>query len=201
MWFQVAWCLSVCYGGRVDGADLNLIVGMFSAMAALIVASIWNQHREAARTRAECTRQIERATAENTRQIERASGENTHQIERAFGECTRQIERASKENTRQIEQASKENTRQIERASERLSGEFNELRDEFSEHRRVTRKRHEKLWKALDRNNDTTQRKLDKITDSLADARERLARIEGRLETGGPTVTDPELHSDSSEAA
>ena len=179
MLFQVVRCRTVCYGGRVDGADLNLIMGMFSAMAALIVASIWNQHREATRTRAECTRQIERASGENTRQIEQASGENT----------------------RQIEQASKENTHQIERASEKLSGEFDKLRDEFSEHRRVTRKRHDKLWKALDRNNDTTQRKLDKITDSLADARERLARIEGRLETGGPTVTDPELDSDNSEAA
>ena len=141
----------------MDGADLNLIMGMFSAMAALIVASIWNQHREAARTRAECTRQIEGATAENTRQIERAS--------------------------------------------ESLSGQFDKLRDELNEHRRVTRKRHDRLRKALDQSNDTTQRKLDKITDSLADARERLARIEGRLETGGPTGTDSELDSDSSEAA
>ena len=159
----------------MDGADLNLIMGMFSAMAALIVASIWNQHREATRTRAECSRQIERA-----------SGENTHQIEQA-----------SKENTRRIEQASEK----LSGAFDKLSGEFDKLRDEFSEHRRVTRKRHDKLWKALDRNNDTTQRKLDKMTDSLADARERLARIEGRLETGGPTVTDPELDSDNSEAA
>ena len=85
--------------------------------------------------------------------------------------------------------------------SEKLSSEFDKLRDEFSEYRRVTRRRHDRLRKAFDRNNDTTQRKLDKITDSLADARERLARIEGRLETGGPTVTDPELDSDSSEAA
>ena len=36
----------------MDGADLNLIMGMFSTMAALIVASIWHQHREATRTRA-----------------------------------------------------------------------------------------------------------------------------------------------------
>ena len=175
MLFQVVRCRTVCYGGRVDGADLNLIMGMFSAMAALIVASIWNQHREATRTRAECTRQIERASGENTRQIEQASKENTHQIERASETLSGEFDK--------------------------LSGEFDKLRDEFSEHRRVTRKRHDKLWKALDRNNDTTQRKLDKITDSLADARERLARIEGRLETGGPTVTDPELDSDNSEAA
>ena len=146
MLFQVARCRTVCYGGSVDGADLNLIMGMFSTMAALIVASIWNQHREAANTRTECTRQIDRA-------------------------------------------------------SEKLSGEFDKLRDEFNEHRRVTKRRHGRLRKAFDRNNGTTQRKLDKITDSLADARERLARIEGRLETGGPTVTDSELDSDSSEAA
>ena len=153
MLFQVAWCRTVCYGDSMDGA--HLIMGMFSTMAALIVASIWNQHREAARTRAECSRQIERA--------------------------------------------SKENTHQIGRVSEKLSGEFDKLRDEFNEHRRVTRRGHDRLRKAFDRNNGTTQRKLDKITDSLADARERLARIEGRLETAGPSVTNPEL--DSSEAA
>ncbi len=41
---------------------MNLIMGMFTAMAALIVGSIWNQHRESANARAEYRRDLERAT-------------------------------------------------------------------------------------------------------------------------------------------
>ena len=129
---------------------MNLIMGMFSAMAALIVASIWNQHREAAKTRAESTRQIERAAQESTRQIERAT---------------------------------------------------DKLSEEFREHRRVSEKRHDELKKVFDANHETTQHKLDKITDSLGDARERLARIEGHLHIAGPTPPGSERDAGSSRAA
>lgn len=37
-----------------------MLLGMFVTLAALIVGSIWNQHRESNATRAETTRQIER---------------------------------------------------------------------------------------------------------------------------------------------
>ena len=41
-------------------ASDTLTLGMFVTLAALIVGSIWNQHREANAMRAENTRQIER---------------------------------------------------------------------------------------------------------------------------------------------
>ena len=49
-----------------------------------------------------------------------------------------------------------------------LRQDFGELRQDFGEHRRVTDKNHAE------------------ISGSLADARERLARIEGHLGIGGP---------------
>ena len=49
-----------------------------------------------------------------------------------------------------------------------LRQDFGELRQDFGEHRRVIDKNHAE------------------ITGSLADARERLARIEGHLGIGGP---------------
>lgn len=43
----------------MEAAD-SLTLGMFVTLAALIVGSIWNQHRENNALRAETTRQIER---------------------------------------------------------------------------------------------------------------------------------------------
>ena len=43
----------------MESAD-SLTLGMFVTLAALIVGSIWNQHRENNAMRAETTRQIER---------------------------------------------------------------------------------------------------------------------------------------------
>ena len=99
---------------------MSLIVGMFSAMAALVVASIWNQHREAARLRSELTRQLER-----------------------FADS---------------------------------------MREEFREHRHLNEQGHDEATKR----HDDLKHTLEKVVDSLADARERLARIEGRLEITAP---------------
>ena len=44
---------------RMEAAD-TMTLGMFVTLAALIVGSIWNQHRESNAARAENTRQIER---------------------------------------------------------------------------------------------------------------------------------------------
>ena len=115
---------------------MNLIMGMFTAMAALILGSIWNQHREGANSRAEYKHDLERAT-------------------------------------------------------DKLSAEFNNFKEtEFNE-----------LKKTVDKNHETTQHKLDKITDSLADARERLARIEGHLGYGRGPRPDDEPGQDATNAA
>ena len=107
---------------------MNLIMGMFTAMAALIVGSIWNQHRESANARSEYKHDLERATG-------------------------------------------------------KLSTELNDFK------------------KTTEKNHETTQRKLDKITDSLADARERLARIEGHLGYGRRPRPDDEPDQDETNAA
>ena len=82
-------------------------------------------------------------------------------------ETHRLITQASNDNRDLIEQASKENRDLIERATDKLSAEF-------EEHKRVTERNH------------------DKVAESLGDARERLARIEGHLRVHKPPVEAPE---------
>ena len=81
-----------------------------------------------------------------------------------------------------LERSSKENRELIERSNK-------ESRKEFAEHKRVTEENHR-----------TTQQQLGKINDSLADTRERLARIEGHL-SASPDRSDlrrpqPEAEAD-----
>ena len=147
MSFQILWCCAGRYGGGVDGAGMNLIMGMFTAMAALIVGSIWNQHRESANARSEYKRDLERAT-------------------------------------------------------DKLSAEFRDSKQtEFNGLKQTVDKRHDELKQTVDKNHETTQRKLDKITDSLADARERLARIGGHLGYGQRPRPDDEPGQDTTNAA
>ena len=75
--------------------------------------------------------------------------------------------RDSIETHRLITQASNDNRDMIERATDKLSAEF-------EEHKRVTERNHEK------------------VAESLGDARERLARIEGHLGVHEPPAEAPE---------
>ena len=136
---------------------MNLIMGMFTAMAALIVGSIWNQHRESANIRSECKHDIERA-------VDKLSTE--------FTEYTRTTDKKHGDLTKT------------------LDGKHDELNKKHDEFKKITEKNHE-----------TTQRKLDKITDSLADARERLARIEGHLGYGRRPRPDDEPDQHETNAA
>ena len=86
------------------------------------------------------------------------------------------IEQAQRENRDLIEQAQKEFRGLIEQAVGKLSAAF-------EEHQRVTAQNH------------------DTVSDSLRDARERLARIEGRLGIGGSSTQDSGIGGDSTEAA
>ena len=85
------------------------------------------------------------------------------------------ITQESKENRDLVERASKENRDLIERATDRLSAEF-------EEHKGITARNHEK------------------VTESLSDARERLARIEGHLGIGQPPTSGSDSGGGSSEA-
>ena len=82
-------------------------------------------------------------------------------------EATRQIERAVDKLSADSERAVDKLRGDSERAVDKLSGEF-------AEHKRTTEKNHRE------------------VTRSLADARERLARIEGHLRIGAPPPDDNE---------
>ena len=108
--------------------------------------------------------------------VTEAGNENRGLIEQAQKEFRGLIEQAQRENRDLIEQAQKEFRGLIEQAVGKLSAAF-------EEHQRVTAQNH------------------DTVSDSLRDARERLARIEGRLGIGGSSTQDSGIGGDSTEAA
>ena len=114
-----------------------------------------------------------RDSIETHRRITQASKDNRDLIEQASKDNRDLIEQASKDNRDLIEQASKDNRKLIERAADRLSAEF-------EEHKRVTERNHEK------------------VAESLGDARERLARIEGHLRIHEPPAENTEPDDDAS---
>ena len=87
---------------------------------------------------------------------------------------------------------------QIEQAFDRMRVEFTEILDSrFS----VQDLRFSELKRTVDDNHRTTQRRLDAITASLADVRERLARVEGHLGFDLPQQKPAEPHEGDSNAA
>ena len=147
---------------------MNLIMGMFTAMAALIVGSIWNQHRESANIRSEGKRDLERAVDKLSTQ---------------FSDFTRATGKKHDDLTKTLDEKHDE-------AKETFDEKHDDLNKQYDDFKKTTEKNHE-----------TTQRKLDKITDSLADARERLARIEGHLGYGRRPRPDGEPDQDETNAA
>ena len=147
---------------------MNLIMGMFTAMAALIVGSIWNQHRESANIRSEGKRDLERAVDKLSTQ---------------FSDFTRATGKKHDDITKTLDEKHDE-------AKETFDEKHDDLNKQYDDFKKTTEKNHE-----------TTQRKLDKITDSLADARERLARIEGHLGYGRRPRPDGEPDQDETNAA
>ena len=89
------------------------------------------------------------------------------------------IDRARKENRDLIDQARKENRDLI-----------NRNRDLIDKNRDL-----------IDKNRDLIERNHGTLTRILGATRERLARIEGRLQIGRPAGDDPEADGDSREAA
>ena len=68
---------------------MNLIMGMFTAMAALVVGSIWNQHRESANIRSEGKRDLERAVDKLSTQFSeftRATGKKHDHLTKTLDE-------------------------------------------------------------------------------------------------------------------
>lgn len=85
---------------------------------------------------------------------------------------------------REIRRSREESIRHTDRSHDQLRTDFAEsldrLRTDFAEHKDIT-----------ERNHRETQRQLTKLGDSLGDARERLARIEGYLRIGLPGPPEP----------
>ena len=151
---------------------MNLIMGMFTAMAALIVGSIWNQHRESANARSEYKHDLERAVDKLTTE---------------FREFTGATDKKHDGLTKTLNEQHDDLTKTLNEQHDGLTKTLNEQHDDFK--------------KTTETNHETTQRKLDKITDSLADARERLARIEGHLGYGRRPRPDHEPDQDETNAA
>ena len=145
---------------------------VFATMTTLMFVSIRVQHRDSIEIRTLVTE----AGNENRGLIEQAQKEFRGLIEQAQRENRDLIEQAQKEFRGLIEQAQKEFRGLIEQAVGKLSAAF-------EEHQRVTAQNH------------------DTVSDSLRDARERLARIAGRLGIGGSSTQDSGIGGDSTEAA
>ena len=158
---------------------MNLIMGMFTAMAALIVGSIWNQHRESANIRSEGKRDLERAVDKLSTQ---------------FSDFTRATGKKHDDLTKTLDEKHDE-------VKETFDEKHGEVKETFDEKHGDLNKQYDDFKKTTEKNHETTQRKLDKITDSLADARERLARIEGHLGYGRRPRPDGEPDQDETNAA
>ena len=96
---------------------------------------------------------------------------------------------------REIRRSREESIRHTDRSHDQLRADFgkshdrlrtgfgkshDQLRADFAEHKDIT-----------ERNHRETQRQLGRLGDSLGDARERLARIEGYLRIGLPEPPEP----------
>ena len=85
---------------------------------------------------------------------------------------------------REIRRSREESMRHTDRSHDQLRIGFgkshDQLRADFAEHKEIT-----------ERNHRETQRQLGKLGDSLGDARERLARIEGYLRISLPEPPEP----------
>ena len=96
-------------------------------------------------------------------------------------------------------------SQQIEQAFDKMRVEFTEMLDarfsvqdlRFSE----LDSRFSELKRTVDDNHRTTQRRFDAIAASLADVRERLARVEGHLGFDLPQQKPAEPHEGDSNAA
>jgi len=99
------------------------------------------------------------------------------------------IEESSRENRRLIEESSRENRRLIEESSTKTRG----MIEESSRENRCLIEKNRDLIEASNRQlRDLITASHAEISGSLADARERLARIEGRL-----GITPPPRHGGS----
>ena len=147
---------------------------MFAAMVSVMFFSIRTQHRDNLGTRQVIadtnleTRQVIADTNLETRQVIADTNLETRQLITDTNLETRQLIADTNLETRQ------EATRQIERLGDRLSSEL-------AEHKRIVEKNHDEL-----------RDDHSKVVESLSDARERLARIEGHLRIPPPPQTpDP----------
>lgn len=67
---------------------------------------------------------------------------------------------------------------------ERLDSKYERLDSKFDEHKRTAERHHEQLRSDFAEHKRITEKNHADVTGSLADARERLARIEGHLGIG-----------------
>jgi hypothetical protein len=155
---------------------------MFATMTTLMVVSIRVQHRESLKIRTEVSAQIERAfdklRVEFTEVLDSRFGVQDSLLDSRFGVQDSLLD------SRFGVQDSLLGTRFSALESRILA-----LESGYAE-----------LKRTVDDNHRTTQKRLDAITSSLVDARERLARIEGHLGIG-PDQRPDEPHRGGSNAA
>ncbi len=110
-------------------------------------------------------------------------------IERAARETAKQFERAAEATAKQFERAARETAKQFERAAEATAKRFEQVDKQFEQ----VDKRFEqvdKQFEQVDKQFDLMRADIRYIGDGLNDARDRLARIEGCLDTTRPQTDD-----------
>ena len=134
-----------------------IIAAVLGPMLVFVVASMRHQHLDSTKTR-DLTRDL----------IEASSKENRDLIEASSKENRDLIEASSKENRDLIEASSKEN------------------RELIKENGRLIEKNRDLIEKSNRETRDLLRASHSELSGSLADARERLARIEGHLSISPP---------------
>ena len=107
---------------------------------------------------------IERTAKETAEQFKRSDRETAEQFERTAKETAEQFKRSDRETAEQFKRSSKETAEQFERSDRETAEQFKRSSKEF----------------------DLLRADVGEIGRSLNDARERLARIEGRLDALRP---------------
>ena len=158
-----------------------VIAAVLGPMLAFVAVSMRYQHVDSTKTR-----ELIASSEKETRELIASSEETTRELIASSEEATRELIASSEETTRELIASSEETTRElIERTGRETLERGRELIDG--------------IGTDLVEHKDDTKESLRELTRGLTDARERLARIEGRLGIGAPLpdLTDANNKADA----